>query len=162
MALNIDAKFKGKLTCTFKNDMRNLGNFNQSTLKCPNWDFDWIIQSRKCMSLKLTRFKISWKWCKIGGGIDLSFQNWNKKFDKLWSEHTKISKSCTLLGSFWSKYIMFELKKYRRVIFDGTEDWCKIWRKTDLCFLKWHEEFAKFSFTSWKIAILFKKLKWWK
>ena len=162
MALNIDAKFKGKLTCTFKNDMRNLGNFNQSTLKCPNWDFDWIIQSRKCMSLKLTRFKISWKWCKIGGGIDLPFQNWNKKFDKLWSEHTKISKSCTLLGSFWSKYIMFELKKYRRVIFDGTEDWCKIWRKTDLCFLKWHEEFAKFSFTSWKIAILFKKLKWWK
>ena len=21
-------------------------------------------------------------------------------------------------------------------MFDGTEDWCKIWRKTDLCFLK--------------------------
>ena len=25
-------------------------------------------------------------------------------------------------------------KKYRRVMFDGTEDWFKIWRKTDLCF----------------------------
>ena len=42
-------------------------------------------------------------------------------------------------------YIMFELKKYRGVMFDCTEDWCKIWRKTDLYFLKWHEEFGKFS-----------------
>ena len=40
---------------------------------------------------------------------------------------------------------MFELKKYRGVMFDCTEDWCKIWRKTDLYFLKWHEEFGKFS-----------------
>ena len=30
-------------------------------------------------------------------------------------------------------------------MFDCTEDWCKIWRKTDLYFLKWHEEFGKFS-----------------
>ena len=30
-------------------------------------------------------------------------------------------------------------------MFDGTEDWCKRWRKTDLCFQKWHEEFGKFS-----------------
>ena len=30
MALNIDATFEGKLTCAFKNNMRNLGNFHQS------------------------------------------------------------------------------------------------------------------------------------
>ena len=30
MALNIDATFEGKLTCVFKNDMRNLANFHQS------------------------------------------------------------------------------------------------------------------------------------
>ena len=30
MALKIDAKFEGKLTCAFKNDMRNLANFHQS------------------------------------------------------------------------------------------------------------------------------------
>ena len=24
-------------------------------------------------------------------------------------------------------------------MFDGTEYWCKIWRKNDLCFQKWHE-----------------------
>ena len=27
IALKIDAKFEGKLTCAFKNDMRNLANF---------------------------------------------------------------------------------------------------------------------------------------
>ena len=46
---------------------------------------------------------------------------------------------------FWPKYIVFELKKYRRVIFDATKYWYKIWRKTDLSFQKWHEEFSKFS-----------------
>ena len=30
MAMNIDATFEGKLTCAFKNDMRNLANFHQS------------------------------------------------------------------------------------------------------------------------------------
>ena len=30
MVLNIDTKFERKLTCTFKNDMRNLANFHQS------------------------------------------------------------------------------------------------------------------------------------
>ena len=33
MALNIDATFEGKLTCAFKNDMRNLTNFDLSTGK---------------------------------------------------------------------------------------------------------------------------------
>ena len=33
MALKIDAKFEGKLTCAFKNDMRNLANFHQSTFE---------------------------------------------------------------------------------------------------------------------------------
>ena len=31
MALKIDTKFEGKLTCAFKNDMRDLANFDQST-----------------------------------------------------------------------------------------------------------------------------------
>ena len=30
MTLNIDATFEGKLTCAFKNDMRNLASFHQS------------------------------------------------------------------------------------------------------------------------------------
>ena len=30
MELNIGVKFEGKLTCPFKNEMRNLANFHQS------------------------------------------------------------------------------------------------------------------------------------
>ena len=30
-------------------------------------------------------------------------------------------------------------------MFDSTEDWYKIWTKTNLRFQKWHEEFGKFS-----------------
>ena len=41
-------------------------------------------------------------------------------------------------------YNVWAKKKYRSVMFDGTEYWCSIWRKTDLCFQKWHEEFSKF------------------
>ena len=52
------------------------------------------------------------------------------KINKFWPKHSKISKICTLMGWFWPKYIMFELKKYRGVMFGDTQDWCKVWRKT--------------------------------
>ena len=45
MTLNIHAKFKRKLTFAFKNDLRNLENFHQST-NSQNWDFDWILLSK--------------------------------------------------------------------------------------------------------------------
>ena len=46
MALNIDAKFEGKLTFVFKNDRTNLGNFHQSTGKSKNLNFDGILLSK--------------------------------------------------------------------------------------------------------------------
>ena len=97
------------------------------------------------------------RW-KIGRGIDLLFQNWHEDFDKFWPEHLKISNICTLMACLWPKYIMFELKTYRRVMFDGTEYWCKIWRKTGFCFQKWHEEFGKFSPEHLKVS---KFGLWW-
>ena len=81
-------------------------------------------------------------WCKIWRGIDMTVENWHEEFHEFWPEHSKIKKICTLMGCFWPKYIMFELTKYREVMFGSTEDWCKILRKTDLCFQKWHEEFS--------------------
>ena len=40
MALKIDTKFEGKLTCTSKNDMRNFANFHQSTFESlKSWTF---------------------------------------------------------------------------------------------------------------------------
>ena len=65
MALNIDATFEGKLTCAFKNDMRNLANFHQSMFE----------------SLKIV----------------------------------------TLMGSFYPKSKMYELKIYRGVLCHDNE-----------------------------------------
>ena len=36
---------------------------------------------------------------------------------------TQSLKVSTLIGSFCAKYIMFDLKKYRGLIFCDTEDW---------------------------------------
>ena len=78
-----------------------------------------------------------------------SKKNWFvvSKMIKVWwilGRVLKSLKSFTLIGSFCAKYINFELKKYRGVTFHETEEWCKIWRKIDLWFGKWHEEYSKF------------------
>ena len=39
MTLKGDAKFKGKLTCSLKNDIRNLVNFHLSSQKSENMQF---------------------------------------------------------------------------------------------------------------------------
>ena len=77
-------------------------------------------------------------------------KNWSAvlKITRIWwilTQALKIFKICTFIGSYCAKYLMFDLKKYRGVIFHDTEEWCKIWRKTDLWFGKWHEVYDKFS-----------------
>ena len=126
-----DANFEGKLTIAFKNDMRNLANFHQSTRKSQIWN--------------LQTSYVSWQW-RIMQNLKRNWlvQNWHEEFDGFWSEHSKISKICTLMGCFWSKGLMFELKKYIGVMFHGSEDWCKIWRKTDFAF---QTDISKFSQT---------------
>ena len=66
MTLNTDATFEGKLTCAFKNDMRNSANFHQSMFES----------------------------LKIG----------------------------TLMGSFYAKQNIYELKIYRGVLCHDNEE----------------------------------------
>ena len=70
----------------------------------------------------------------------------------------KFSKICTFIGCYYAKYWMFDLKKYRGVIFQDTEEWCEIWRQTDWRFEKWHEEYDKFSPEHLKVS---KLGLWW-
>ena len=44
-------------------------------------------------------------------------------------------------------------KTYRGVIFHETEEWCKVWRKTDLWPGKWREDFEELTQSSWKSQI---------
>ena len=46
MKLTSDVKFKGKLTCGLKNDMRNLVNFHASSQKSEIFYFDGLLLSK--------------------------------------------------------------------------------------------------------------------
>ena len=108
---------------------------------------------------KVQKSYLSWQWRMMQN----LKRNWLVSSKLTWGitnfdEHLKISNICPLMGCLWPKYIMFELTKYIGVMFDGIEDWCKIWRKTDLYFQKWHEKFSKFSPEYCKVS---KLGLWW-
>ena len=92
------------------------------------------------------------EWCKTWRKTNLLFQQW-QEFGEFWSEHSKVSKICILIGCFHAKYITFDLKKYRGVIFHDTAELCKIRRNTDL----WFGKFGKFG----NLAN-FHQNNWWK
>ena len=106
---------------------------------------------------KVQRSYLLWNWkeYKIWRGMDLSFQNSHKKFDKFWPEYSKVLQIFTLLGSLWVKYIFLELKKYRGVIFHKTEEGYKVWRGFDLLFQVWHKDLTNFDLSSKSLKIFY-------
>ena len=56
MALKSDAKFKEKLTCGFKYDMRNLANFHPTTQKSKNFTLMGYF-CPKYMRFKLKKYR---------------------------------------------------------------------------------------------------------
>ena len=104
---------------------------------------------------------MSWQWRTMQSWKE----NWlivSKLTRGIWQILTGVLKNLKYLpfnGLFLIKVYHVRSKKCSEVMFDDTEDWCKIWRNTDLCFQKWHEEFGKFSFRGWKSSILFLESK---
>ena len=78
---------------------------------------------------------------KFGEESTCCFKIGKRNLTKFWPEQLKVSKSFTLIGSFWAKYILFEVRKYKWVIFYETEEGCKIWRGIDLSFQNWRKQF---------------------
>ena len=116
MVLNIDGKFKGKLTCAFKSDMSDLASFRQSIFKSLKIGtlMGPFYPKKKTFELKIYRGVMCHdykKWCKIWREIVFSLQNWHEEFEEFWPKQWTISKFCNLMGYFWPKYITFELKK---------------------------------------------------
>ena len=69
------------------------------------------------------------------------------KMTKVWSILIRAPKNLNNLHIDWSlscKVYNVWPKKYRGIIFHDTEMSCTIWRKNDLWFGKWLEEFGKF------------------
>ena len=116
-----------------------------------NWDFDGMILLSKVeivWAQNLQRSYVSWQWRMI----QKLKRNWLVVLRLTWgiwrilTQALESLKTLCFNGLLLTKvYIMFELKKDRGVIFDDTEEWCKIWKKTDLQFEKWNEKFGKFS-----------------
>ena len=122
MTLKSDAKFEEKLTPGSKNDMRNLVNFNTSSGKFENLHLDVLFLS-----------KVYYVWAKkvqrnyVSFEEELTFALKNDVRNLANFDSTLESlKICTLMGSFWAKYIMFELKNYKGVICHDTEVLCNI------------------------------------
>ena len=76
----------------------------------------------------------SWKCTWFGQKKLIKVQNF-----RLLTVHVKFQQLCTLIDPFCWKYIKFKLKKYIAVMSHDSEDWCRIWRRTDLLFQKWEE-----------------------
>ena len=110
-----------------------------------NFYFDRLLKVYKILAKK-HRVVISHDpedWSKILRKTDLLFQKW-QEFGEIWPKHSKLSKTCTFICSYCEKYLMFDVTKYRGVVFHDTEGWCKIWRKTD------YENIANFHQITWK------------
>ena len=82
--------------------------------------------------------------------MELSKKTYDKQF-KTVNTHKNVQ---NYYNEKCAKCLMFDLKKYRGVIFHDTEGWCKIWRKTDLWFGKWHKEYGKFLPEQFKVSKL--------
>ena len=67
MKLKGVAKFKWKLTCGLKNDIRNLVNFHASSPKSGNLHFDWILLSKayKDLDEKVQKGYVSYHWLLV-------------------------------------------------------------------------------------------------
>ena len=106
--------------------------------------FDW------CLLCKVYNV-----WPKKYKGVlihdaEVSCKIWrtDSKMTGIWWIFTKALRNLkifTFMGYFCPKYIMFELKKYRGVMFYDNEEWWKIWRIKLTCGLENNGEFDKFS-----------------
>ena len=106
MTLKSDVKFEEKLNLGFKNDMRNLVNFNASSGKSENLRFDVLLLSN---ILSLSQ-KTPEELCVITLNNDAKFEeeltctlknNMRNFANPILNPILESLKICTLTGSFW-------------------------------------------------------------
>ena len=52
-------------------------------------------------------------------------------------------------------WILLSMQRFRKSTGElclMTEEWCKVWRKTDSWFQKWHEEFGEVGWNQWQVS----------
>ena len=103
-----------------KNEVTNLVNFNASSGKSENLHFDVLLWSiaYKVSAKKVQKSYLSWHWRVIQTLNKNSFFIWKMTWEIWWilTRAVENLKICTFMGYFCQKYVMFELKQYRRVV----------------------------------------------
>ena len=104
-----------------KNDIRNLVNFHASSGKSENLHFDLVLLSIACkVSVKkVKKSYLSWHWRVIRNLKKNWLFVWTMTWRIWWILITRAVESLqiyTLMGYFCQKYVVFELKKVRRVM----------------------------------------------
>ena len=130
MTLRGDAKFKEKLTCGFRYDIRNLVNFHPTTEKSEDFT------SMSCFCRKYIRFELRkyrgvifqhteqwWKIC-INPDLVVSKMVWETEWTFI--RALKSPKNCTFMGSFCPKHTMFQLENFRGIMCHDNDRWRKI------------------------------------
>ena len=102
------------------NLMRAVSNLEICTLMCSFFRKDIMFEWKKYIGVMCHNTK---ERCKICGWTDLCFEKWLEEFGKFWLNTLN---TCTLMGSFWARYIIFELQNYEGVICHDTEGWCNV------------------------------------
>ena len=104
------------------NGAMKVPNLRLSSSQNLYFDRLFLLKVYKISAKKVQRSYVSWHWRMI--------QNLKKnQFGEFWFKHSKDSKIYTSIGPFCAKYITFDLRKYKGVIFHDTEESSKIWKK---------------------------------
>ena len=144
MTLGSVAKFERNNLLVSKYDMMNLVNFNASSGKSENLHFDVLLSSiaYKDSAKKVQKIYLSWHWRVIQTLKKNSVFVWKMTWELLWilTRAVENLKICTFLGYFCQKYVMFELKQYRRAA-----SW-----KTAYGFKNYIRNLVNFHTVSWK------------
>ena len=85
---------------------------------------------------KLQRSYFWWHW-RLTQNLK---GNWLVLPTMTFTSALKSLKTGTLMGSFYPKYKLYELKLYRKGICHDNEEWRKIWRGIDLSVQNWNRE----------------------
>ena len=154
MTLRSDAKFKEKLTCSFKYNTRNFVNFHPTSQK----SVDFTAMSYFC--LKYMRFELkkyrgiifhdTEQWCKMWINPDILVSKMAWGIGWTFIRALKSLKNYTLMGSFCSKH-MFQLENFKGIMYHETEGWSKkswfvAWKKSELKIKKfalWWDSFVQ-------------------
>ena len=90
-------------------------------------------------SIEIISQKVTEELCVISLNSDAKFREdpkWYEEFGEFWYKHSKVLKLELWWVPFVQSKLMYELKNFREVMCNETEEWCKTWSGIDFSFEK--------------------------